>query len=440
MKKVLYVFLVLMISLLTVNSVSEATSIPGGPLSSAINIQNIGSAEAAVTVQYYTAVGTLAHTSSHTIAVDDVLFVYVPNVSELASGEYSVVISSDQPIAAISNFSDSDSGASYSGFDTGATTWFIPAAYDNYYGYYSEVYAQNISGSSADITLEVFAPGSSTSVYTNTKTAVPANTSVEWSQAGLSELNNNVPYSAKVTSTGDVVAMANIYGSGGTEQQLYSYNGFPSGAIEFFTPVVMKNYHDWNVAIAIQNVSASAASVTVDYSTGQSKNYTIQPNSSESIYAPAEIDLPNGLFSATITSDQDIAVMVNQSNNYNRAATYNGVWEATTVVNAPNVMKRYYNYSSSITCQNLGTTDTTMTINYANQPSASKTSDIIPSGDSWIIYLPSEGALPDNFNGSAVITSNTAAPITCIINSNMDEAPYNTQMMDQLYSYNGVNK
>lgn len=441
MKRLSIVFLVLCLSLTLVGKADAATTtVPGGPYSSAMNIQNLGSLESTVTISYYNASGVLEKTSTHSIAVDDVLSVYVPTVDGLDSGEYSVVISSSEPVAAVSNFSDADSGASFSGFTEGATSWFIPSTYDNYYGYFSEIYAQNVSSSSTDITLSIYVSGSSTPVYTDTKLNVPANASVNWGQSGLAQLLDNIAYSAKVTATGNIVAMANIFGSGSTAQQLYSYNGFSSGAKTFFTPAVYKNFYGWNAAIGIQNVSTSVANVRVTYSTGYFKDYVIQPSSGKEIYVPGESALPSGEFSAKITSDQDIAVMVNMSNGYNRAATYNGVKSATASVSVPNVMKRYYNYSSSITCQNLGDVATTMTVTYANLPAATMTSTSIAAGSSWMIYLPSQNLVPDGFNGSASIVSNMSQPITCIVNSNMDEGTYRFQLMDQLYSYNGVNK
>ncbi len=439
MKKFILLFLVLFAAFASVGQVSAATTVPGGPFSSSFNVQNIGSSTASVMVEYYNAAGTMVYTSSHSIDVDDVLSVYVPAIAGLASGEYSIVISSDQPVAATSNFSDADSGASYSGFSEGTSAWFIPAVYDNYYAFYSEVYAQNVSEAAADITLSIYAPGNSTPVWTDTKTAVPAKSSVNWSQKDLAALATNVSYSAKVTATANVVSMANIYGSGSVAQQLYSYNGFPAGATTFYAPALYNNYYGWNSALTIQNVSASEAYVQVDFSNGTTQFYTIPSNSSEAIYVPAVPTIAPGLLSATITSDFDVAVTVNISNAYNRAATYNGVAEATPTVNAPNVMKKYYGYSSSMTCQNLGGSATTMTVTYAGS-AATETSPSINPGDSWEIYMPAKAAIADGYNGSAVVVSNNAQPIACIVNSNMEDPPYNTQVMDQLFSYNGVNK
>ena len=438
MKKILSLILVLVVASVTFGVTSANTSVPGGPFASSIQIQNLGTAEATVSIQYIDSTGGVAHTTTHTIAASDVLSIYVPAESALASGEYSVVVSANQPVAAVSNFSDADSGAAYSGADAGALSWGFPAVYDNYYGYYTEIYAQNVATASQSITLEVYAPGNATPVYTNTKSAVPMSASVNWSLKDLTQLNQNVSYSAVVKADGQIVAIGNTYGSGATAAQLYSFNGFASGATTFYVPALYKGYYGWNAALSIQNVSSTAAAVVVTYSGGTVKNYTIQPKSSVAIYIPAETELPAGLMSATVTSDQDVAVSVNISNNANRAATYNGAAEATTKVFAPNVMKRYYKYSSSVTCQNLGSAATTMTISYAAAPGATETSGSIAPGASWEVYLPSKAAVPNGYNAGATIEA--SQPIACIVNSNMDEPPENTQSMDQLFSYNGVNQ
>jgi hypothetical protein len=119
-------------------------------------------------------------------------------------------------------------------------------------------------------------PGNATPVYTNTKAAVPVNASVSWSLKNLTELANNISYSAVVEAAGQIVAIGNTYGSGGAAAQLYSYNGFASGAKTFYVPALYKGYYGWNAALSIQNVAASAAAVTVTYSGGSVKNYTIQ--------------------------------------------------------------------------------------------------------------------------------------------------------------------
>ncbi len=438
MKKIFSLFLVLVIAAATFGSALAYTTVPGGPFSSSLQVQNLGDAEATVTVQYIDKGGAVAHTTNHAIAPGDVLSIYVPNEASLVSGEYSVVVSSNQPVAAVTNFSDADSGAAYSGANAGSTSWGFPAAYNNYYGYYTEIYAQNVATTAQAITLEVYAPGSATAVYTDTKSGVPSAASVNWSLQGVPQLQANVSYSVVVKADAEIVAIGNTYGSGGTAAQLYSYNGFAAGAKTFYVPALYKAYYGWNAALSIQNMGAAEATVNVAYSNAHTASYTIAPKSSVAIYIPNVAELPAGLHSATVTADQDVAVSVNISNSYNRAATYNGIANASTTVFAPNLMKRYYKYSSSVTCQNLGSAAATMTINYAGQPGASETSGPIAPGANWEVYLPNKAALPNGYNGSATITADQN--IACIINSNMDEGAEARQSMDMLFSYNGVNQ
>ena len=79
-----------------------------------------------------------------------------------------------------------------------------------------------------------------------------------------------------------------------------------------------------------------------------------------------------------------------------------------------------------------------MTISYAAAPGATETSGSIAPGASWEVYLPAKAAVPDGYNAGATVEA--GQPIACIINSNMDEPPERDQIMDQLYSYNGVNQ
>lgn len=439
MKKILIVLLVLIVITVTFETASAATTIPGGPFASSITIQNLGDAQAAVSVRYVTSSGTTAFTSDHSIPVGDVLSIYVP-AEAVADGEYSVVLSSNQPISAISNFSDTDSGASYAGAEVGSPTWFVPGVYDNYYSNYSEVYVQNVAATAQNITLNVYAPGSATPVYTNTKTAVPSLASVNWGLKDLPELNSNVPYSAKVTATGNIVVMTNYYGMGSIAPQLYSYNGFPNGATKFYLPSITNFYYGWRSSINIQNVSADVANVTITYSNGTSKDYEIQPNSGILIYIPVE-GLPSGkagLLGATVTSDQNVAVVVNQSNDYNRGASYTAISAPTTKVAVPLLMKKYYNESSSLTCQNVSTTATVMTATFSDIATPITSGSIEPNGI-WSVYLPDpQFAFPDKYLGSAVITA--TQNIACVVQSNFEHSPYNTQQMDAHKAYTGINQ
>jgi len=444
MKKVFAVTMVLALTLALTSAALAAVPAPGGPFNSAFRVQNLETSTAQCSYAFYDAAGAAAYTSAVTsVNPGDSLYVYVPDVSGLGSGSYSAVVSCDKKVAAVSNFSDANSGASYSGVASPGTNWFAPGIYDNYYSFYSNVVVQNASASAVDVTVEIFAPGSATPVKTQTATGVPANASVAFEQEGLPELVDNQFYSAKITGTGNIAPIVNIYGKGATDNQLYSYNAFTSGSQTAYAPVVMSNYFGYNTALVVQNIGASSASVTVTYTNGHSDSYTVAPGAAESIFTPGVAGVPSGntLYGATVTSNQDVVVLVNESTpSTNRAASYSGFAAGSTEVRAPIVEKRYYGYNSSVTCQNVGSAATDLTVAYVGTGVGSPTTYAgVAAGATQLIYQPTDAALasvPPNWIGSATITG--TQPFVCVVNQDMNEAPQASQIMDQLYSYNGI--
>jgi len=76
-----------------------------------------------------------------------------------------------------------------------------------------------------------------------------------------------------------------------------------------------------------------------------------------------------------------------------------------------------------------------MTIAYAGI-AGSTTSPSIGVGDTHLFYQPGESSLSDDWIGSATITS--SEDIVCVVNEDMNEPPKQTDIMDQLYAYNGI--
>lgn len=442
MKKAFSIVMVLAITMALATAALAAVPAPGGPFNSAFRVQNLETTQAQCSYSFYRADGTTAFTSSTTpVNPGDSLYVFVPNLTTLASGSYSAVVSCDRKVAAVSNFSDADSGASYSGVDAPGTVFYAPGIYDNYYNFYSNIVVQNAGSAAVNITVDIFAPGSSTPVKTQTATNVAANASFSFEQEGLPELANNQFYSAKITGTGPIAPIVNIYGLAAAANQLYSYNPFAAGSTTAYAPVIMNGYYGYNTALVIQNIGASSAAVTVAYTNGTTANYNIAAGAAQSIYTPAAgIPAGNTLYGATITSTnaQPIVVLVNESNGYNRAASYTGFPSGSTEVRAPIVEKRYYGYNSSVTCQNVGGAATTMTISYAGV-AGTTTSPSISAGATHLFYQPTDPALAaivNNWISSATITA--AQPIVCVANQDINEGTGAVTVMDQLYSYNGI--
>lgn len=441
MKKFAFLTLVLLLALPL--SVLASTPAPGGPFNTAFRVQNLGNANANCTFAFYNAAGTKAYESSTLapIVPGDALYVYVPSDTTVANGMYAGVVSCDQEVAAVVNFSDADSGASYSGVDGSevATELYAPAVYDNYYNYYSNVVVQNATNAPVNITLKIFEPGNITPVYENTKTNVPAYAHVSWEQEGLSQLSTNQFYSAKITASGNVAAIVNIYGLGGTINQLYSYNAFAEGSLKAYVPVVMNNYYGYNTAIVVQNMGDAKANVTVTYSNGTKWTGEIAAGAAASLYTPASgIPAGNTLYGAVVESDKPVAVIVNESTLFNRAGTYNGFAGGGTTISVPVVMKAYYNWNSSVTCQNVGSSPVNMNIKYAGVTGtfAPQGGNPVAPGKVGLFYQPTDIITDGKWIGSATVTAD--GDIVCVVNQDQNMPPQVTQVMDQLYVYNGI--
>jgi hypothetical protein len=439
MKKHLGILLVLVLMAALPLAASADVPAPGGPFNTAFRIQNLGDAAANCEFSFYDMSGVEKYASGPMapIPVGDSAYVYVPSATTVGPGQYAGVVTCDQEVAAVVNFSDTDSGAAYSGVADPAGTLYAPGVYDNYYNYYSDIVVQNAHSAAQNITVEIYAPGNATPVKTQTATAVALNGYATFEQEGLAELNNNQFYSAKITGAdGPVAAIVNIYGRGSADSQLYSYNPFAAGSTAAYAPVIMSSYYGYNTALVIQNLGSATANVTISYSDGTVKNTTIAPGAADSRYTPSE-GLSSGLYSAKVesTNGQPIVVLVNESSAYNRAASYSGFDSGATSVRTPIVMRRYYKYNTSITCQNIGTAAATMTIQYGGV-AGSTTSPMIDPDDNHLFYQPSDPLLSDNWIGSATITS--AQPVVCVVNEDMNEGAESTQYMDQLFAYNGI--
>jgi hypothetical protein len=435
------------LSLMIVTGLQAAVPGPGGPYVSAFRVQNLSNSTLAnCSYEFFNNAGTSAYSSSITqINPGDSMFVYLPNVSGLNSGTYSGVVSCDQPVGAVVNFTDNTRGASHNGISAPGATWYIPGIYNNYYNYYSNIVVQNTTTAPVNITVDIFSPGSTSPVDTQTANAVPVNASVSFEQEGRAALSANIPYSAKITASGAVAPVVNIYGKGSFANQLFSYNPFTTGSNKMYAPILMKNYYGYNSALVVQNVGTAATDVQITYTNGNNHSQNVAAGSSWSVYIPTQApgtlpSGPSGLFGATVESlgGQPIVVLVNESNNYNRAASFIGFASGSSEVRLPVLEKRYFNYNSSVTCQVISGGPATMTMDYIDS-TGSRGTAISPSkgnGETHLFYQPSQGSLPDNWLGSGKVTS--AAQVACVVNQDMNEASQATTNMDQLFAYEGI--
>lgn len=431
MRKLVLLF-VLLVALIGVMPVAAQVPGPGGPYNSAFTVQNLEDKDGNCQYALYDANGTAVLNSVPTaIQANKSMFVYVGGLA-VTDAMYSAVISCDMTVAAVSNYTGSGGAyaASYAGVSATqtATTVSLPGLYKNYYGYYTNVVVQNAGNASINVTLKIY--NGATLVDSETK-SVPANASVVFDQKARTALPEStiVPYSGVVEATGPVAAMVNVWNSAG---QQFAYNGFTSGSSVAYAPVLMKKYYGFNTALTIQNVGDTPVDVTVTYSNGATKTETILARASWLLYTPNEKSIPNNWLGAAkiVATGGNIVALINESDPNNRAASYTGFTSGGKKSNAPIVLKRYYGYSTSVTCQNLGTENTTITATYSNGVQETKSA---PPGGTALFYQPNTPGLSNGFNGSAVFTA--SQDIVCVVNENQVE---NTTKKDFLLTYEGI--
>lgn len=338
---------------------------PGGPFNNYFYIQNQTTSSITCIYTIYKAYSLIVYNSTEiTIAANESKLIDVHSLG-LDVGTYSAVANCSGKAAIVSNFGDYDSGAGYLG-SSGSATWYLPGLYDDYYDYYSTVIFQNTTSNIIDVTLEVFQANSEVPVLTLTYAGVNSYDSGYFELEGRGELLTNQTYSGKITATGNIAPVVNIYGRDSVEGQLYSYKGFSSGAKTMYAPVVMKNYYGYNTSLNIQNIGDGSTTVTVTFSNGYPKSNTLQAKAAWSIYLPTQTPgLSDGLYGVKITSNNySIVVLVNESNSYNRAASYTGMTSGYGVVYAPVLDKRYNSYNSSVTCQMISNGPNSINIQY----------------------------------------------------------------------------
>lgn len=428
MRRIVALSVLLLVLVAVVAPVAAQVPGPGGPYNSAFTIQNLEGSTATCTFSLYNSSGAESFaSSSFTIGGSNSYFVYVGNLS-VSPGQYSAVISCDREVAAVANMTDPSRAASYSGVRSSEvdTLLYAPGVYRGYYGYTSNIVVQNTTGASVNVTVRFYTAGSSTPVATQGPRSVPAYAATSFDQGTLPSTGI---YSAQIEATGNVAAVVNIWNSAG---QFYSYNPFSGGSEDAYVPVLMNSYYGYNTALTVQNLASSSTSVTVRYSNGTNRTRTIAGNSSELFYTPNEGLPASWLGSARVDGapGSNIVALVNESGALNRAASYSGFSAGTYTANAPIVLRNYYGYSTSITCQNVGTAGTTITVNYSNGASEART---VAANGTALFYQPNTAGLPNGFNGSAVITA--GRPIVCVVNENQISNP---SSQDWLLAYNAI--
>ena len=358
---------------------------------------------------------------------------------DLPDGRYSVIVSADQPIVTIANLLGSESPYSYNGsysagVDMGQLIAYLPSVSNVFYDWCSHLSIQNLAGVEMAITVSFYSD-SSTPIATITAN-VPAYSTwrLTMDDPDISPaLPNEWPGwngSAIVESAGPLAVINNDYNQDFSQGAEQSYSGLGGGALDLYCPGLYDQFiGKWISSLNVQNVGATTATVTINYSDGQVDNVEIAPNASYlGVYMNGAHDT---FFAAHVesTNGQPLVAIANAStepregSSVYSAQTYECASAGATELYTPLAMKWFIGrYNTGIQVQNIGTTATDICIEYEGYAAYPECQSGVAANDVVIFNTKFSPALEykENWSGSARVYS-SGNDLVGIVNQNDED-------------------
>jgi hypothetical protein len=415
-----------------------------GGYTTAIYVQNVGNAPAAVGIKYFDAAGAPVGTgdSIASLAVNANWTVRQDNGNSFLAGRAgSAVLTSDQPVAAFVNEfapSATDDATSYTGIsgphDVG-TTLYAPAIANNAYGGYTTgIGIINTGDSAADVTI-TYRDQSGSPVKTQALTAVPAHAyrGVYSGSSGQPDtdanLSNGFAGTATIASSaGALAAIVNEVGPGG---QFSSYDAVAAGSTTLQAPVALNNaFGGYYTGTGVQNTTGTAGTVTVKYfdaaGVATTRTFPIAPYGYLGIYQGSVTDGPAaGAFTAEVSSGVAIAAIVNEvappGNGVQQSTSYNTFVGGASSANLALVENAGFDgWSTGLGIMNTGAAVTSVTVTYYDAATGAtvgtaQTNAALQPNAFWPVYQPDAG-LPSGQRATAVVTTSAGGRVAVICN------------------------
>lgn len=419
--------------------------------SSGIQIQNLSSTQANISIAFYPLRGTSASASVDATVPANGQQVYATLPSAVAAGfDGSAVISSDQRIAAIANIVSPDlsltfGGGSYIGVTEGSTSVSLPLLFRGVAGFNTFFNVQNVGQTATNVTV-TYANGTTES-FNN----LAPGASVRFDQAANTNLPAGFVGAATVASSAsDIAAVVTQVGP----STMLVYNGFSTtGTANPVFPLVNANNSGFITGISIQNTGTAATDVTVSYTpaagqgTACTETKTIQPRASANFAVDAfrtsqagencangALFVGSGRVTANSTS-QNLVAIVNQLNQAtNKAGSYASFDPsvATDTVVFPLVQDRVSGFFTGLSIYNAGSVATGVTCTFSGTPVTQSQTNLAP-GETFVPVQVN--AIANTYNGSGVCRA-TAAGARIVGIGNQLRTTGNS---DTFFVYEGVN-
>ncbi len=423
---------------------------------SGINIQNMSGSTASISIEFYNAGnsdgtgGSLETTIPDTVDPYGVKSYFPLTVTSGFKG--SVVISSDQPVAAVTNIGNAGltSLDAYNGSSSGSTSVYLPLLHKNNSGYYSWFSVQNTSNTNtANVTVNY-----SDGTQTNFKVAKNASVTVYQKNE-----NHTLKFFAgTVTSDQPVV----VVGVQENASNILSYTGFEAGSTNPLMPIINMNNSGYITGTQVYNLGNSSTDVTVSYKAGQAgsdctETRTVAAKTMVVFTTDAFI---NGFAGSTCvkgqrfigsaqvtnnTTNQNLAVVVNQlrqpSNTNGASYPAFDVSKASNIVFMPTIFDRNSGWYTAFNLQNVGGSTAYVKCTYANSSVTYDTGSAgLAAGKS--VTVSQLNQIANKYIGSAVCrtytnnsysTEASGGKILTVVNQLGPGGP------DNLLSYDGIN-
>jgi len=176
----------------------------------------------------------------------------------------------------------------------------------------------------------------------------------------------------------------------------------------------------------VQNLESVGANISMAFYPEGGSNPTATvtdtiPANGQKTYATLPQQVASGFRgSAVISSDQPIAAIVNlvspNLNSLSLGSAYVGVRGGSSQASLPLLFKNFFGFNTFFSVQNVGQAATTVTVTYRGAGLSSpvtQTANIQPGASARFDQLTNT-SLPNNFNGSAIVTS-TGSDIAAVV-------------------------
>jgi hypothetical protein len=296
--------------------------------------------------------------------------------------------------------------------------------------YESSISIQNLSPDAGLVTLTFY--NLQGFVVGTADAPIPGNASISFYR-GTMPIAPGFDGSVVVASNVPTAGISNLVGlkTGAVPVTYGAFSAFNEGSQYVYLPTLMKGNYGYDTFFYVQNLGDAVATVDIAYSDGLNVQLNgIKPGAAKAVKQSAE-QHAGAVFSATLSSEQNIAVTVAQTGP--TLLAYNGFGMGTVYPIMPLFQANNYGYVTGIQIQNTGGMSTDVTVAYTpgTAGTACTETQTIPAGGSVTFGLaafnrgvPSSNCVKELFVGSAEVTVNSQSQNLVAVVNQLNSADF----------------